>query len=148
MAALKTGAIDAFPQALSSAAPMAVRGDIERLMDLGSKLPQPWVDQTIIGLNKFVREKPETAKKGIRGLLQALAFVRANPEYAVNKVMSLKRYSRAAAEMSLKGVVYTKSPVINRDAVKNVRGFLIDYGLIKSAEAPPLDKLYTNELVK
>ncbi len=148
MAALKTGVIDAFPQALASAASMAEKGEIERLMDLGKRLPQPWIDQVIVARNEFIRTKPETTRKGIRGLLQAIAFLRANHEYAVKKVMSLKRYNRAAAELALKGVVYSDTPVIKRAAVANVRSFLIEYGLIKAEEALPVDKIFTNRLVR
>ncbi|MEE8448739.1 MAG: ABC transporter substrate-binding protein [Thermodesulfobacteriota bacterium] len=148
VAALKTGVIDAFPQALSSAAPMVEKGGIRRLMDLGKKLPQPWIDQVIVARMEFIRTNAELAKKAMRGILQAIAFIKANPEYAVKKVMSIKRYNRAAAELSLKGVVYSDDPVIKRAAVENVRGFLIDYGLIKAQEAPPVEKLFTNRLVR
>lgn len=148
LAALKTGAIDAFPQAMSSAAPMVSKGQVRRLIDIGKQLPQPWIDQAVVALKEFVRTKPELAKKAIRGISKAGAYIGANPDYAVKKVMSLKGYDRATAELSMKGIAYSGAPVIDRAGVANVRGFLLEYGLIKAGEAPPVEKLYTNELVK
>lgn len=148
LAALKTGAIHAFPQAMSSAAAMVSKGQVVRLIDIGSRLPQPWLSETITARTDFIREKPETAKKVIRGISQAGAYLKANPAYAVKKVMDLKRYDQRTAELSLKGIAFTGNPVIKRAAVENVRGFLIEYGLIKAEEALPVDKLFTNDLVK
>ncbi|MEE8449410.1 MAG: ABC transporter substrate-binding protein [Thermodesulfobacteriota bacterium] len=148
VAALTTGVIDAFPQAMSSAAPMVIKGMVRRLIDIGKQLPQPWIDQAVVALKEFVKTNPELARKAIRGISKAGAYIGANHDYAVRKVMSLKGYDRATAELALKGIAYSGNPVIDRAGVVNVRGFLLEYGLIKAAEAPPVDELYTNELVK
>ena len=148
LAALKTGAIDAFPQAMSSAAPMVSKSQVRRLIDIGKMRPQPWLGSTVLARTDFIRERPEAAKKLMRGISQAVAYIKANPAYALKKVMALKRYDRATAELAMKGIDFTSNPVLKRAAVENVRSFLIEYDLVKAAETPPVDKLYTNELVK
>ncbi|MEE8450210.1 MAG: hypothetical protein V3S39_11325 [Thermodesulfobacteriota bacterium] len=62
--------------------------------------------------------------------------------------MSVGRFSRAAAELALEGAFFSKDPEIKPSAVASVRSFLIDYDIIRAREAPPVDKLYTNEFIK
>ncbi|MEE8450211.1 MAG: ABC transporter substrate-binding protein [Thermodesulfobacteriota bacterium] len=69
VAGLKTGAIDAFPQAMSSAAPLVVKGGLRRLIDIGNMLPQPWIYGVTLATKDFLRTKPETARKSVRGMV-------------------------------------------------------------------------------
>lgn len=143
IAALRSGAIDSTMITFFSVAPLAVKGEIREVVSVPDYLPREWMSRLLFARKELVEQSPESVTKVIKALLAAIEFIMKNREWALDRMQSFSRYSKEAAEVLYPRLIYSKDGRISRQALANVKQFLIDFGIIVLAEAPPVDDLYT-----
>ena len=145
-AVLKAGKVDAVPTGLSAMLRLKVRGDVRELMSINDYLPKEWLYSVVFAHKSFVKDKPDTARRTVRVLLQALGFIHKNPGWVIEKMKTVQRYSEQMANMLVKSYRLTEDGKIKKRSVENLRSFLIEYGIVSEGKIPPADQLFTNRL--
>lgn len=145
LAALKAGAVDAILQAYFATAPLKYRGEVRELISLREYLPKKWLDTVIIARRDVAAKKPKALSSLIKGYFRGAEFSMAHPEWAMEKLRTVYRYSRDEASRIYEALNYGRDPRIDGTAVENIVAFLIRYGVIPREKAPALDLLYTNQ---
>lgn len=151
VAAVKSGAIDGFVQAYHSNVDLVARGEVRPLINIGDYLPKPWIEGVHLAHKDFVGKNPKVVMKTIRGIFQAIDFVRANRYWAAERLMTKRGFSSAAAKLAVdEKVLFPKvGREISRRALQNVIDFVAEYELIKKERLPAVDSmLYPGEFVR
>ena len=143
-AVLKAGRVDAVPTGLSAMLRLKVNGDVRELMSINDYLPKEWLYSVVFAHKSFVKDKPDTARRTVRVLLQALGFIHKNPGWVIEKMKTVQRYSEQMANMLVKSYRLTEDGKIKKRSVENLRSFLIEYGIVSEGKIPPADQLFTN----
>lgn len=148
VAALKSGVIDGFVQAYQTNVELIARGEIRPLINIGDHLPKEWIDGAYLARKDFVEKEPQAVMKTVKGVFQAIDFVRANRSWAATQLVSHLRLSPAGARLAVdEKILFPRlGQKISRKALTNVINSLLEYGVIKKERLLPLDKiLYPNE---
>lgn len=143
MAALKTGAVDGFINAVTILAGLLVGGEARQLMSVSRYLPEDWVDMVIAGRVDFLKARPDTARRMVKAFFQIVDFLEKNPEWAMEKMKAMQGYSEAVGRVALKGWIFSKDGKISRSAMENVRSTVIEYGIVPKDKTPPVEELFT-----
>lgn len=145
LALLKAGKIDANVFRLDAMAKLMISGHVKELIPLTDYRPKKWLDSVLYARKDFIRAKPSTVRAVMKTLLLSFDFIRANPRWAIEKLKEHRRLSEKAARLVYDNAVFTKDGIIDRKGLENLVRFLVEYGIIKRENLPPLDELYTNQ---
>lgn len=146
VAALRKGAVDAMMISHFVMARLKYQGAVRAIESMRKHLPGEWMDNVIIARRDIVSRRPGDLRKMIRGWALAAEFVRGNPNWAVQKMKTRLRYSEGLAREIVPFLSWGKSWKIDPQAVKNLRDFVVEYGMIKK-KRPKIEDLYTNKFV-
>lgn len=148
LAAIKAGVIDGRVAPLTTMAPLKFQGEVREVVAVRDYLPKPWVDLVAFARTDVAEKRPEAVRRTVRGLLQGAQAVLKEPEWAMKKLQTEFGYAEGLARMIYPGLKYGKDGQLERQALDNVRSFLIEYGLVVKEKTPPLDKMFTMEFVQ
>ncbi|MEE8449396.1 MAG: ABC transporter substrate-binding protein [Thermodesulfobacteriota bacterium] len=143
VAAVKSGAIDGFVQAYHSNVNLIVRGEVRPLINIGNYLPKPWIEGTYVAHKDFIAKNPKVVMKTLRGIFQAIDYVRVHREWAAQKLVVKIHYSPAGAKLAVdEKVLYPQlGRKISRRALENVINFLVEYRFMKREKLPSVDAM-------
>ncbi|MEE8448561.1 MAG: hypothetical protein V3S39_02900, partial [Thermodesulfobacteriota bacterium] len=91
---------------------------------------------------------PNDLKRWGKAMTKATGYVKQNRDWAIKEIQSGLGFSQKAAEIVYPRLKFFPGGRIEREAVKNVRNFLIEYGLLKDAKTPKVDELFTNQFTQ
>jgi NitT/TauT family transport system substrate-binding protein len=150
MALLVTGGIDGVVLTPHQMIDLELQGKVKEIVEVEKYKPQPWVSYTIVAAKDFVAKQPDVAKRVIRSILEANAFIvsPAGKPWALAEMKQQSHYSDAAAPAVYDETRLSTDGKIDRQAVKNVVDFMVQYDLIKAADVPNIDALFTDQFVK
>ncbi len=149
MAALKSGAIDGHLSPFSAMARFQQAGTLHEVLRFTDYLPKPWVSNIIDARKEFTIAKPATVAKGVKAFFQSIKFLRDNPSWTMQRLSKMRKYSPKLAKIVYDDMMvrYTKDHKIPRQAVVNLKKFLIEFKIISSKEAPAVDEVYTTKFL-
>ena len=147
IAALKTGSVDVIVSTFATLSKLVVTGELREVVSAADYLPREWCYLIISATREMIKNNPDKISKAVKAILLASAFINGHRSWAIDK-MQAKGLSRAAAEAVAKRLRYSEDGKINRKALKNVRKFLLDYGIIKRGKAPKTADLYTDRFTR
>jgi ABC-type nitrate/sulfonate/bicarbonate transport system substrate-binding protein len=146
VAALQTNAIDAYIVApFSGIVKLKLEGKVREMMGTRDYRPKEWTDLVVIARKDFIKNKPDLAKRAVKGFLQGVDFVNRNTSWSTAKIKSFEGLSSAVATWLIKYYPLTKDGKIERKAVENVRSFLIEQGIVTRDKTPPVEELFTSQ---
>lgn len=149
VAALRAGIDDGIIFGYGGMATLRFKGEVREVIKVNDYLPRPWIDLAIFGQREFLNKNPDQARKALKALFQASAFVMRNANWAVKILKEQYRYPEALArQFHRDNLIYGKQPKISRKAVENARDFLTDFGVIPKEKAPSVDDLYSNKFLQ
>jgi ABC-type nitrate/sulfonate/bicarbonate transport system substrate-binding protein len=150
MALLVTGGIDGVVLTPHQMIDLELQGKVKEIAEVEKYKPQPWVSYTIVAAKDFVAKQPEVAKRVVRSILEANAYITspAGKSWALATMKAQSHYSDAAAPAVYDETTLSTDGKIDRAAVKNVVDFMVQYDLIKAADVPNIDALFTDQFVK
>lgn len=85
---------------------------------------------------------------GTPSVVQATSFIKKNPGWSMEKMKQVSGYSDRAAQLIYDGLKYSPDGKIDPKAIANVRGFLIDFGIIEKEKAPDVAALYSDRFTR
>lgn len=149
MAALKSGAIEGHLSPFGAMARFQQEGKLHEVLRFINYLPKDWVGTAVTTHKEFTAKRPSTVTKAIKVVLQSVQYLRDDPSWATRKLSQMRGYSPKLSRVIYDDMMtrYTKNGFIKRQAVQNLRKFLIEHKLISSAEAPPVDQVYTTKFL-
>ena len=149
MAALTSGAIDGHLSPFSAMARFQQEGKVREVLRFTDYLPKNWVSNVLTAHKEFTIAKPATVAKGVKSFLQSIQFMRNDPAWTMQKLSQMRGYSPKLARIVYDDLMirYTKDHKIKRQAVVNLKKFLIEFKIISATEAPPIDKIYTTKFL-
>lgn len=147
LAGLKTGSIDAVVMPPEIMIMLKVKGEARELLAMADYLPKEWVGSVIFSTKGMVKTKTDSVRRVVRAVLQATAFIRKNPAWAMEKMKSLSAYSDEAANIiyAREAQRFTKDGKISKAGLENVKNFLIQYDIIPKEQAPSVDEVLVAE---
>ncbi|MEE8449831.1 MAG: ABC transporter substrate-binding protein [Thermodesulfobacteriota bacterium] len=148
IAALKAGATDGTIFSFFGMAPLIFRGQIRAAVSMRDYLPKEWIDVTISARKGFTQTGSRTLRAGLKTIIEGAVSVMEDRAWTVSKLKKEYGYSDKAANLiHRKYLRYGRSGVISKQGIENLRGFLIDNGVLPERKIPPAEKLFTNEFV-
>lgn len=147
IAAMKAGTVEAMVTSLDAMFSFVVRGQAREILAATDYLPQPWFFLAITAHRGFVKEEPATVKKAVKGVLRATEFIMKNPGWSIAKIRAFRGFSEEEAKTYYTILKYGGDGRIDPRAAENVRKFLLEFGLVRGVEFPPVGQLFTNEFV-
>ncbi len=147
LAAFRRGLTDSLIFTSFTMIKMKLKGQVREILAVRDYLPQPWLEQILVARKELVNNRPQPARKTVKGFLRATRFVMENRSWAIEKMVSYSRYSREAAEILFKDIQYARDNRIKREAISNVTKFLVTHGLIPREKALPPEQLFTEKLL-
>ncbi len=149
MAALKSGAIDGHLSPFSAMARFQQEGTLHEVLRFTDYLPKPWVSNVVTARKEFTIAEPTMVAKGVKAFFQSIQFLRDNPSWTMQRLSKMRRYSPKLAKIVYGDMMvrYTKDHKIPRQAVVNLKKFLIEFKIISSTEAPAVDEVYTTRFL-
>ena len=150
LAILQTGGIDGVVLTPSLMINLKLDGKVRELLQVHDYQASPWEAYTIIATKDFVGKEPATVERVVRSILEANRFVmgKTGKAWAIETMKKQNKYSDAAAAAIYDTLSLSPDGKIDRQGIKNLTDFMVEYGLLKQGELPPLDTLYTNKFVR
>lgn len=142
LAALKVGAVDGVVLTLPLMVGLKIKGEVREYMSADDYLPKPWADYVVTAHKNLLATRPEVVRRSIKAILETGDFINKNPAWAQEKMKEMQGLPPQAAELVLKELVFATDARIERQALDNVRNFLIDYKLVGPDAPLPVDKIY------
>ncbi len=148
MAGLKAGSIDVIIEPLAITIKMKMSGDVRQIGSMTQFLPSQWMDHVILARKDFVERRPKVVGGAVRALLKGIGFMGKNPNWAIERTVSQAGFSREGARLLYEGIKYSQDGRIDRRTMANVRGFLVEFGVIPEAKTPPASALFTGQFTR
>lgn len=148
VAALLSGAIDGVVKTPFVMAPLAVQKRVRLVLSLKDYLPKRWMGRVLYATNDFVNQDADSAGKVVKAINMATEFAMNNKAWTIGKMKSFSKYTPEAAELLFPRLKYSPDGRIDKEALANVREFLIKSKLIEEAKTPPVEKLYTDRFTR
>jgi ABC-type nitrate/sulfonate/bicarbonate transport system substrate-binding protein len=145
VAAIKAGHLDGRIGDRFSMAPMKFSGDMRELVAVNEYLPRPWTDVVIFSRAGFAKEQPEAVKKSIKAIMQGADYLQKNRAWTIKKLMSQYGYSEGLAGSIFPNLKYGREGRVDRQALENIKRFLLDFKLIPKAKAPNIEDVYSTK---
>lgn len=150
LAVLVTGGIDGVVLTPGQMINLKLQGKVRDLLQVENYLPKPWTAYTIVARKDFVEKEPETVRRIVRSILEANRFImsKEGKPWALAKMKELSNYSDDGAKIIYDTVHLSSDGRLQREAIKNLADFMVEYGLMKATEVPPLDAVYTEKFIR
>lgn len=142
MAALKMGSIDAMVEPLETMVALVVKGEVREVLSLADYLPKDWIEHVIFARKDTLRAQAEVAKRAVKSVFQALAFIQDNPRWTLDKMKSFSGFSEEAARMAYDALGFSRTGKVNPRAVESIIKFSQEYGLIAKERVPAVEEVY------
>lgn len=141
-AAMKAKAVDAKVSNFFASAPLSFIGVIRPVVALSDFLPKEWVDYVLFAQRHLVARSPEQVGAAVKATLEGGAFVLKEASWTRGKLVSNFAYTPELATFIYPKLKYGKDGVINRNGLKNIVIFFVEYGIIAKEKVPPLEEIY------
>ena len=149
IAALKSGAIQAFTQTVPPVANLVASGELRELTSSKQYLPKDFIEFIYFAEKEFINRRPDIVGRALKALLKGGDFIMKDREWTKKKLMSDFGYSEGGVKLALDGLDFTGAGTpVTRKAVESTINFFVDYGIIAKEKAPNPDTLYTNKFVQ
>lgn len=148
LAALKVGGIDAIMLTPYQMINLELSGDVRRVASLSDFRSKRWVSRIAFATRNLLKTHPDVVRRAAKSVLDAERYISANPAWSIGKLKTMFDFSDEAAKKIYDMLEFVPEGSIDKEALTNVRSFMIDYGIIVAEKAPPVDELYTTEFVK
>lgn len=147
IAALKSGAIEAFIQTLSPVANMVASGEMRRLATAKDLMPEDFIDFALFAEKGFLARKRDTVARVTKALIKSALFIADNTEWTKQKLQQNFNYTPKGAVVALPEMNFAGAGTpINPKAMASTVNFFLKHKIIK--KAPSVEGLYTNDFVK
>jgi len=150
MALLVTGSIDGVVLTPHQMIDLKLQGKVKEIAEVEQYKPKPWVSYTVVAAKDFVAKQPDVAKRVIRSILEANAYITspAGKPWALATMKAQSHYSDEAAPAVYDETALSTDGKIDRAGIKNVVDFMVQYDLIKASDVQNIDTLFTDQFVK
>lgn len=150
LAVLMTGGIDGVVVTPGQMIDLKFQGRVRDLLQVQDYQAKPWASYTIVARKDFVQNEPDTVRRVVRSILEANRFVMSEEgkPLALAKMKEVNNYSDEAAKVIYDTLDFSKDGKLEREAVKNLTSFMVEYGLMKAAEAPSMDTVFTDQFIR
>jgi ABC-type nitrate/sulfonate/bicarbonate transport system substrate-binding protein len=150
LALLVTGGIDGVVLTPAQMIDLKLQGRVQELLKVVDYLPKPWAAYTIVARRDFVQKEPDTVRKIVRSILEANRYIMSaeGKPWALAKIREIGNQSAQGAEFVYGTLALSPDGKIQREAVANLSNFMIEYGLLKKEEMPPIDSLVNDQFVR
>jgi len=150
LAVLVTGSIDGVVLTPGQMINLKLQGRVKELLEVINYLPKPWAAYTVVARKDFVQKEPDTVRRIVRSILEANRFVmsKEGKPWTIAKMRELSNYSAEGAELIYATLALSQDGRIEREAVKNLSSFMVEYGLMKAGEVPPVDSIVNDQFVR
>ena len=148
LAGLKSGVFDATIQPTHLLIKLKQAGLVREIARFSSYHPKKWPSHHVWAERKFTKEKPQVVRAAVRTMLQATNLIRNDKEWAVRKMMSQSRFSRATAEEIYSEYIFTANGKMEAEAFENVAKFLVERKLASKKKLPPVQEMFTEEFIR
>lgn len=148
IAGLKVGAVDTMITTWDVMGILRFKGEVRQFVSIREHLPKDWENHILDASKSFVATRAEVGRRVIKGVLEAIKFLRENPSWAAEAAKAELRYPEGAAQILVREYLglFTTDGRLNPRGLENVRKFLTDFGIISEREAPALKDFYTDQL--
>ena len=147
IAAIRSGAIEAFIQTLGPVANMAATGDLRAIATSKDLLPADFIDFVVFSDKGFLKRKRNTVARVTKAVVKAALFIANNPDWTKKKLQKDFNYTPEGAELSMTELKFAGAGTpITAKAMASTVNFFFENKIIK--KAPEVEGLYTNEFVK
>ena len=148
LAGLKTGAVDSLLGTFFAVGPLWGKGEAREILKVEDYLPKPWPNRVVTSRKDFLARRPQDVGKMVKAILGATDFIMRNKGWTMAKLQSVSRYTPKVAAAIYPMLKFSPDGRMNKQALSNVRKFLIDFRVIKPENAPPVEQLYTNRFTR
>lgn len=148
IAGLKAGRVDGVMTTIGSVVPLMVKGEVRAVVSMVDHLPDKWSEISVISYKKFAKDNPDAIRKAVKAVLQSTDFIQRDKAWTEGQLKSFFMFPDQATSWFYKRLNYGKDGLFDVAALKNVRKFLTDYGIVKKGEAIPVKDVYTNQFVR
>jgi ABC-type nitrate/sulfonate/bicarbonate transport system substrate-binding protein len=148
VASLLSKAVDSIHVTPFVVGPLAGQGRARLLVSDSKYLPKRWMGRILYATTGFLKQDPDSVGKVTKAVNMATKFVVENRDWTIGKMKSFSKYTPEAAEFLYPRLKYSKDGKIDKQAVVNVRDFLIKFNLIKADKTPPAEKMYTDRFTR
>lgn len=150
LAVLMTGGIDGVVLTSGQMIDLKLQGKVRELLDVRDYQPKPWAAYTIVARKDLVQKEPDTVRRIVRSILEANRFImsKEGKPWALAKMKEVSNYSDDAAKVIYDTLDLSRDGKLEREAVKNLANFMVEYGLMKAAEVPSMDTVFTDQFIR
>lgn len=143
MAAIKAGIADAVILTPYQMTKLEIEGQVRNILHMDSYFPPQWLDTLVFSRKDFARANAEATGKSVAVVLRATDYVMKNKGWAIEKVKQVTGWPEEAANKIYETLKYGRDGKINKEAVENVRRFLIEHGIVARDKAPAAEEIYS-----
>ena len=150
LAVLVTGSIDGVVLTPGQMIELKLQGRVKEVLEVINYLPKPWASYTVVARRDFVQKEPDTVRRIVRSIVEANRFVmsKEGKAWTIAKMRQISNYSAEGAELVYATLALSQDGKIERQAVTNLSNFMVEYGLMKAEEVPPLDSVINDQFVR
>ena len=148
VAGLVSGAFDSIHVTTFVIGPLAAQGRARQLVDDSKYLPQQWLGRVVHTPASFLNQNPDAVGKVVKAVNMGTKFVMENRDWTIEKMKSFSKYTPEAAEFLYPRLQFSPDGKIDKEALANVRDFLIKFDQINPAKTPPVEKMYTDRFTR
>ena len=150
LAVLTTGGIDGVVLTPGQMINLKLEGRVKELLQVTDYLPKSWAAYTIVARRDFVQKEPDTARRVVRSILEANRFAmsKEGKPWVLAKMREISNYSAEGANLIYDTLDLSKDGKLEKEAIKNLSDFMVEYGLMKAAEVPSMDTVFTDQFIR
>lgn len=143
VAALRAKKVDSILTSDYTMAALLVKGETRPLLRVRDYLPQDWTDLLMVASLALVEKRPGVVKGAVAAIIKGAQMVERDPAWAQEKLRVFFGYNEPMVKLIYPASLrYGQSAQINVNALKNVRDFLVEYGVLPKEKLPALERLY------
>lgn len=144
IAGLRAGHIEALVLTIFAMANLKARGEVREVLSMVDFTPRKWSEIVIFAHRDVGKDRPEVLKRAVRAIVQSTDFILKNRPWGLEKLKSFFGFE-GDLNWIYDRINFGKDGKIDREALENVRNFLIQYGIIAKDKAPPVAELYSRD---
>jgi ABC-type nitrate/sulfonate/bicarbonate transport system substrate-binding protein len=110
VAALKSGQIDALYSSEGAALALVDSGVLRLLVPLSDIYPKPYTATVVWATERMIEAKPELVRRFVRASLEAVAYLKAHPDYARDLYIIRTKAPSALADKAVASLFEALSP--------------------------------------
>lgn len=150
LAVLVTGSIDGVVLTPGQMIDLKLQGRVRDMVQVAEYLPKPWAAYTVVARRDFVQKEPDTVRRILRSIIEANRFVmsKEGKPWTIAKMREISNYSAEGAEIIYDTLALSQDGKIERQSMTNLSNFMVEYGLMKKEEVPPMDSIINDQFVR